>query len=175
MIGFIYVIDGGADVVKVGFSVDPIRRVAALQTGSHETFTLVGAVKGTTYQESTLHRLLAPWRVRGEWFLKSAPAVAYLMEAVRNGREYKRIEQGESEQHPLSGVDQIIERFGGVSELARILGKKFPARISDWKRRGNIPGRDWARLVEAAKARGLHDITFEKIAESNQNTVRAAQ
>ena len=61
-------------------------------------------------------------------------------------------------------LDPIIDPFGGTVALARILGKKYPARVSDWKRRKSIPASEWMGIVEAAKKRNIKGVTLEKLA-----------
>ncbi len=66
--GYIYIMkDTTHDYLKIGFSKDPKYRESTLQ-GEKPTIQLLGKWKGTISQEQTCHRILAKFRVRGEWF-----------------------------------------------------------------------------------------------------------
>jgi hypothetical protein len=74
--GWIYFIrSGDRPLVKIGWAVDVRVRVAALQSGNPDPLEVITAVPGTQLVEREWHRLLAPHRVRGEWFAE-CPAVA---------------------------------------------------------------------------------------------------
>lgn len=57
---------------KIGWSLDPVRRVAGLRTGAPEGVELVAVAEGDRRDEGALHDLWAPWRVSGEWFVRDA-------------------------------------------------------------------------------------------------------
>jgi hypothetical protein len=64
----------------------------------------------------------------------------------------------------MSKVEPIIEAFGGTTAMARILGKRYPARVSDWKRRGSIPASEWKQIVEAAERQNIKGVTLDRLA-----------
>lgn len=67
--GFVYfVADKQRGVVKIGFSVEPMDRMATLQIGSPNKLEMLAAVKGTIQTERQFHRRFAQHRVNGEWF-----------------------------------------------------------------------------------------------------------
>lgn len=68
--GFIYAIDGGNGVVKIGSSSNPERRLIGLQTGWPTPLTLAFSLKSPTPAavERRAHKMLAPHRTGGEWF-----------------------------------------------------------------------------------------------------------
>ena len=55
---------------KIGFAINPERRIKQLQTGNVETLILYGKLKSKNYKEleKTLHKKFAAQRIRGEWF-----------------------------------------------------------------------------------------------------------
>ena len=53
-----------------------------------------------------------------------------------------------------SPASRIIERFGGQSKLAHLLGKS-PSTVQYWGSTGRIPPKWHARLVELAAEQGL--------------------
>lgn len=46
---------------------------------------------------------------------------------------------------------KIIEKFGGLSALAKALGHKNSSTVQGWKERGLIPQKKWGAVLEAAK------------------------
>lgn len=67
MTGFVYAIESGS-AVKIGWAIDPERRLAELNVGSPARHKLLGFVRGTKEHECELHRLCVKERIRGEWF-----------------------------------------------------------------------------------------------------------
>ena len=79
---YLYCISDGS-LCKFGYSVDPLRRLKSLQTGSSSQLQLVHCILVEEDQgrvlERTFHREYAYRRVRGEWFRCSEQeAVAWL-------------------------------------------------------------------------------------------------
>lgn len=52
-------------------------------------------------------------------------------------------------------VDFIIERFGGLTALAKALGHEHPTTVQGWKGRGVIPSRHIPKIIEVARGRGI--------------------
>lgn len=66
--GFIYIMrDTTNHYLKIGFSKSPKYRESTLQA-EKPTIELVRYFKGTMAQEQAAHRILAKYRIRGEWF-----------------------------------------------------------------------------------------------------------
>lgn len=67
--GLVYVIHAtGTNRVKIGFSFDPAKRLAELQTGSPFPLTLIGTCEGSFSLECRMHERLKDYRRTGEWF-----------------------------------------------------------------------------------------------------------
>lgn len=80
---FLYCIANESGSVKFGFSKDPDRRLAALQTGSSESLHLLETVRvpedSVREYERLLHQEFAHLRERGEWFrIRAEDGVAFL-------------------------------------------------------------------------------------------------
>lgn len=58
----------GLDLVKVGHSCDPQRRISVLQTTSPVNLEFLVLIPGGVKLERYLHRCLRKYWVRGEWF-----------------------------------------------------------------------------------------------------------
>lgn len=65
--GYVYLITDG-EYVKIGYSVNPPKRVAELQTGNARVLSLLGTIKGTEQDERALHAKYAHLNVLQEWF-----------------------------------------------------------------------------------------------------------
>lgn len=67
--GFVYVIHAvGTNRIKIGYSVDPEKRLAQLQTGSPYELRLLAKWPGTIEAEQRAHQCLTQYRCGGEWF-----------------------------------------------------------------------------------------------------------
>jgi hypothetical protein len=55
----------------------------------------------------------------------------------------------------MTAVERIIERFGGLSALARALGHRHPTTVQGWKQRGIIPARQQQQVLAAAQREGI--------------------
>jgi len=81
---FVYFIEcGRGGPIKVGRAVDPEFRLAELQCGNPEELILLAHVSGGEALERRLHRELAEFRIRGEWF-KRTPQVAAVIRRELN-------------------------------------------------------------------------------------------
>lgn len=67
--GYIYFIQGlCGGAIKIGYSKNPEKRLAELQTGYPDTLTILLMIPGTEATERTLHRQFEASRLKGEWF-----------------------------------------------------------------------------------------------------------
>jgi hypothetical protein len=70
--GYIYGIQAGDEpIVKVGWALDPDKRVKDFQTGNHQRLVVLARRPGSRAEEEALHKpdsIIAPFRVRGEWY-----------------------------------------------------------------------------------------------------------
>ena len=51
----------------------------------------------------------------------------------------------------MNQAERIIERFGGLSALARALDHKHVTTVQGWKERGYVPARQQADVLKAAE------------------------
>jgi hypothetical protein len=67
--GYIYFIQGlCGGAIKIGFSVNPEKRLKALQTGYPDTLTILLMIPGNESSERIVHKTLETARLKGEWF-----------------------------------------------------------------------------------------------------------
>jgi hypothetical protein len=65
------------NLVKIGFSQDPEKRLAKIQSDSPGEMSLMGVVDGDMSVEAALHERFAKHRARGEWFHGADEIIAY--------------------------------------------------------------------------------------------------
>lgn len=71
-------------------------------------------------------------------------------------------------------VTEIFQAFEGPANVARAIGKRTEHAVT-MKRRGSIPVTYWPKLVDAAKERGLHDITYDALVAAHACETEAAE
>jgi hypothetical protein len=76
--GFVYAIGASDGTVKLGWSADPMRRLAKMKSDCPSHLRLLGLIAATLDQEGELHSLFVPWRVRGEWYRLEGPVLAFV-------------------------------------------------------------------------------------------------
>lgn len=86
---FIFNLDSNA--IKVGFTQDVRKRLAALQTSSPAQLELLGAIKtqsATTAKqlEKDLHQQFAQWHLSGEWFKAEKTLLNYIAEVMLHNK-----------------------------------------------------------------------------------------
>jgi hypothetical protein len=64
--------------IKIGWTDDPGRRVAELQTGSAEELMLRALIPGGRAEETQLHEKFASARMLGEWFRPVPELLAFI-------------------------------------------------------------------------------------------------
>lgn len=84
--GFVYFAQNETSgLIKIGFALDPKRRLKTLATASADKLNLIGTMRGTIATERAVHAKFAKLRKRGEWFLPSPVLLnfAYFPETAR--------------------------------------------------------------------------------------------
>lgn len=51
----------------------------------------------------------------------------------------------------MNNAERIINKFGGLTALANLLGHKFPTTVQYWKTAGFIPARQQQLVLKAAR------------------------
>ena len=80
--GHVYLITDGT-YTKVGYSVDPVNRLAQLQTAHPKVLELVGAFEVERHMETVLHEELEAYHVRGEWYALNEDAHFRIMRLLQ--------------------------------------------------------------------------------------------
>lgn len=82
---FVYFIRQGASV-KIGYSSNPLHRVATLKTAMSEPIDVMVVVAGDRLLERRLHASLAKHRLQGEWFRNHKDIRRVMEQAARTGK-----------------------------------------------------------------------------------------
>jgi hypothetical protein len=86
-LGFVYYIEAeGLNLVKIGYSTDPLGRIGALQEQSPVAMRLLGTCIGDRKLEHQLHRRFADYRQRGEWFRMEPEVMAFMQTQAQDAR-----------------------------------------------------------------------------------------
>lgn len=75
----------------------------------------------------------------------------------------------------MSTVQDIFDKWGSASDLARAIGLKRASHGTLMKCRGSIPQKYWPRLVEASKDRGIEGITYESLALAHAQKANSSE
>jgi len=95
--GYVYFIQGlCGGAIKIGFSVDPVKRLRALQTGYPDTLTILFMVPGNESTERQVHKEFEASRLKGEWFRPDEHVIQKI-------KEWK---------HGLSRIDEAMQKIG---------------------------------------------------------------
>lgn len=74
--GYVYFIQGlCGGAIKIGYSISPEKRLKALQTGYHDTLTILLMIPGSESTETTIHRQFEASKLKGEWFRPDAHVI----------------------------------------------------------------------------------------------------
>ena len=67
--GYVYFLQGQCGgAIKIGYSINPEKRLRELQTGYPDTLIILLMIPGSEASESALHRQFEASRLNGEWF-----------------------------------------------------------------------------------------------------------
>ena len=150
----IYFIRAGTDgPVKIGYAASVERRVALIQAGNHQRFTLLRTLPGDRQTEGWLHRHFAAARIDREWFAFDAEMLTI--------EPPVEIELTLSLPRPMRSLPRPIGLFGGPKAVADLLGLDVSA-VHRWgypRERGGSAGCILAKhqraLLAAARKRKI--------------------
>jgi len=120
---FVYVIHSrfnGEDYCKVGYSLNPSKRVATLQTGSPELLTLAYCVNACRLVESKAHCLLSDVKSSGEWFKCSVSQAKDAISRARNSFKVsppKKKRSAEEMKKKVESHNERLQKFKNSQDL----------------------------------------------------------
>lgn len=138
MTGFVYCIGTPGGMVKIGWSADPKRRLAKIQSDTPETLSFFGVIPGGAEVEAEIHARFASLRRRGEWFEDAGGEIS---------RAFPRYEPPTHEIADLRSW--LVARRVPASDMAAHVGvsKSYLSELIAGKKRINV---SLALRIEAA-------------------------
>lgn len=118
--GFVYFIRAGKrGPIKIGWAVDPDRRLAALQTATADTLRIIAVERAERTREGHLHHRFTKLRLSGEWFAPGPELLSYILELHRATNFYRvPVSQRPAVMLHQDCIDYLAEAFpqGNVTE-----------------------------------------------------------
>lgn len=161
-----FVINEQMTRLKIGTSVDPTKRLRAIQTGNADALVIYGTVLGDRHFEKQLHREFAEHRLNGEWFVFAdcKPRIDEILgkeRTVHPGKKYSlwefRLITGLTEDQikraEWMGSQVGIGRWGTTGGWDEPTHDDNPLRDYD----GNIRGWVWKKIVDSGCLRKRSD------------------
>lgn len=120
----IYFIQSSDNFIKIGYSANPAKRLASLQTSAAEPLILLGTVTGGRDKEEVLHDRFSHLRISGEWFRPDQELLDYI--------EHSKEDLSEEEGSPYSdrAID-IVSILGKNIKLARLRRHMTMQQLAD--------------------------------------------
>lgn len=84
--GVYFVRGDRSGLVKIGYSVNPRKRMKGLMTGAAEPLTLLFVIRAPRSRERALHARFAKYRTQGEWFEAGPDLAAFIAKRSQHGR-----------------------------------------------------------------------------------------
>jgi hypothetical protein len=93
---WVYFVQAGEDgPIKVGWTANPPRRFAVLQSNHYEELRILGTYRGSRADEALLHLELAEHRIRGEWFRPTPEVLAVVTRCTGDVDEWDSVDEWE--------------------------------------------------------------------------------
>ena len=118
----------GTDLVKIGVTNDPARRLAMLQTGSPTKLTLWFVILGNREREVEIHEQFSGARKFGEWF-QISPEINDAIDALRSKHSVKI--SLKSKRPPATAFEKALQDFGFTQSSAAARLNMSPSHFSN--------------------------------------------
>lgn len=151
----IYLIQSAENVeapVKLGVSEKPADRLSSLQCGHYERLQILAEFDGDSDTERQLHRILAPYRARGEWF-RPAPIVVKIVERFFGDSDVRAKLTSLADMHPDTR-DAALARAGlSLEDVLELAAEGSVDSIDDITRPIDVDARKKRRLSAFPRTR----------------------
>lgn len=114
--------------IKIGWSIDPDRRLADFQTICPTRVRIIKAVRARRWQEKILHSDFSHCRVHGEWFEGTPELLAFIRE-FNDDRSADLVLKQEITEQPPEPAPQASSGAKAVRDIQKILA----ATVSQYK------------------------------------------
>lgn len=170
----------GESCIKIGFSANPEARIKHLQTASSGAIKLLGTIAGERWAEKALHKRLAPYRRRGEWFDDHLEVTRTVTTVLREGweavgifpPETESVEETEYDRQffvcikAIDACHEMVARGTTLEQYSQIIGlpsgllykgkyRPTPLMMSEWD--ASIRGAQRALALAIGKLKELSD------------------
>jgi len=174
---FVYFIrESARGYVKIGYAANVESRLKGLQTASPALLEILAIIKCSRETETDLHIFYDKHREIGEWF-RPAPDILKAADLASKGLfcdkflEFQRLERKKtkatrvaaSDDLNSSGLIKIVKRFGGYTEMARVMSVPI-STVHAWKRRGKVPAWRINSIEAALKTINSPKAAMDKVA-----------
>lgn len=182
MSGFVYFIECGGRV-KIGYSTNPKRRLATIQTSAPFPCTILATLVGTKDDEQRLHAAFGALRRTGEWFERSGDLDGLLREAAKGNltaatEALCRVEVPDAPLPEPGAFAPVFALLGGIDGVSKAIGVPY-GTANAMKRRDSIGTDHWGKLVAALKGAGsalsMDDVLLMSLATSRRSKVKPSQ
>lgn len=105
---FIYAIEARqSKLVKIGFSTEPSKRIATLQTGCPEELLVVAIWEGSQADEHAIHSALREHRINGEWFTVNAEETRAFIDSFLKTRRVTLVQTSGVQEPTVTDSDNL--------------------------------------------------------------------
>lgn len=140
-------------MVKIGHSVDPLKRFTMLATGCPSRCTLIGVAEGGRPEEKALHKKFSGLHSHGEWFRFEQPINEYL---VKNAVHIDRLS------HDRKPPKNAPTKWNEIATAAKACGAGDWA-MRKWLERCEIPAGWKLKIIERTKGKvTLNDMVIKQ-------------
>lgn len=152
--GYVYFIEAvGAAAIKIGWALDPRRRLIQHAIGCPLELKLLCSAPGTLGHEGALQSRFSEVCIRGEWYSRNPALSALIEDVARTGQLPDDVSPSrgliEIERPEMVPLLRCIEILGSQSAVARAIGTK-PQNISAAVQKcARVPA-NWCLSLEAA-------------------------
>lgn len=88
--GYVYVIGNRTmKICKIGFSINPCKRIKAIQTGCPYPVEIIALFEGDIKTERKLHKRYVKFKTNGEWFVYDGILKQNILTAIENRKQIK--------------------------------------------------------------------------------------
>lgn len=136
--GYLYAVERGSHLVKIGYSRNPDQRLTTMQTGEHQHLKLLGVLQGTRAEEVALHRRLIASQVRGEWYRRTPEVRGFLATLEPFTATEKQVTVGvvlTAVQHRYFKTVALRQGFGSLAAFVRYAAIRESQRLDAAARR----------------------------------------
>lgn len=162
--GYVYFVHAKkTGLIKIGTSIQPSKRIAALKNGSPDHLRLIAIMPGGRTTEALIHERFENCRKRGEWFEATADLISYILENAETvieaveimdmvgGQEAAKPDEVMRRGQTRSSVDDVTL----YREAIELLGQDAQRVSASWIQRNLNVGYTRAKKLQQSLRSGI--------------------